>query len=277
METRANVYGDLLKNDLAPPGSFRTNSNEPDRTVCFTTRFETLNEIIKNADYRVLMRMARMGLHYDPFRQLIRCVRCDFTSRPIVEHMYNHDYSNCVGVLRIMANSANARFDSFRTWQHPNVSFRRIAESGFYYLGLNDTVCCPSCGLYLTNWFNRGDDPFREHARWSSSCPLLESLSRQKTVVALASAPPLLDEPVRSHPNALTRPNANGSSPAHVLDANGSSSADDEMLCKVCFERERNVCFVPCRHVCVCEDCAKRCQKCYVCRQKVTSLIRIFL
>jgi len=272
------MYGDLLKIDLAPPGSFKTKSaNETDPALCFETRFVSMNGIVNNNDYRVLMRMARMGLYYVSNLIRIQCVYCDFTCRPFMESMYNHEYSTCKGVFRVMTNSINARLDSFRNWPYPDVPFVRLAESGFFYFGINNTVCCPCCKLSFTNWFNRGDDPFREHARWSKSCLLVEAL-KEKPIVAVASAP-VLDEPVHptvpiDHRKVATETNRS----TQAMNPTDRSLQDDtDLMCKVCFERERNVCFVPCRHVSVCENCAQRCQSCCVCRQKISSLIRVFL
>ena len=50
--------------------------------------------------------------------------------------------------------------------------------------------------------------------------------------------------------------------------------------CVVCFEKENTYAFMPCRHKCVCKDCAKRTyerfKKCPICRQSVTSAKAIY-
>jgi hypothetical protein len=50
--------------------------------------------------------------------------------------------------------------------------------------------------------------------------------------------------------------------------------------CVVCFAKENTYAFMPCRHKCVCKDCAKktydRFRKCPVCRQKITSAKAIY-
>ena len=48
----------------------------------------------------------------------------------------------------------------------------QIAAAGFYYTGTNDQVRCFWCALELRSWVP-GDDPWREHARYSPSCPWL--------------------------------------------------------------------------------------------------------
>ena len=51
-------------------------------------------------------------------------------------------------------------------------SFDKIAEAGFYYTGEADCVRCFWCSLGLNCW-DPGDDPWREHARFSPRCPWL--------------------------------------------------------------------------------------------------------
>ena len=57
-------------------------------------------------------------------------------------------------------------------------SFVKIAEAGFYYTGERDRVRCFWCSLELDSW-DPGNDPWREHARFSPHCPwLLRSRGR---------------------------------------------------------------------------------------------------
>ncbi len=51
-----------------------------------------------------------------------------------------------------------------------------LAESGFFFLGLNDCVQCASCEIILSGWQNmdKGDDPWLQHARTSPGCPFLD-------------------------------------------------------------------------------------------------------
>ena len=53
-----------------------------------------------------------------------------------------------------------------------NPSFDKSAEAGFYYTGETDCVRCFWCSLGLNCW-GPGDDPWREHARFSPRCPWL--------------------------------------------------------------------------------------------------------
>ena len=53
-----------------------------------------------------------------------------------------------------------------------NPSYDKIAQAGFFYTGEADCVRCFWCLLGLNCW-EPGDDPWREHARFSPYCPWL--------------------------------------------------------------------------------------------------------
>jgi hypothetical protein len=48
-----------------------------------------------------------------------------------------------------------------------------MAAGGFYFMGREDMVRCPFCGVQVGRW-EPGDDPFWEHKRWSQSCGLVK-------------------------------------------------------------------------------------------------------
>ncbi len=51
----------------------------------------------------------------------------------------------------------------------------------------------------------------------------------------------------------------------------------DAMKCVVCMAKTKAICFVPCQHVCCCDDCAKLQDKCPMCRGRITQAIRVFI
>ncbi|XP_061183971.1 putative inhibitor of apoptosis [Saccostrea echinata] len=66
------------------------------------------------------------------------------------------------------------RMTSFKNWPISNiVSPEDLSKAGFYYNGLNDTVCCFFCGGKLAEW-ERGDDPWIEHAHWFPNCEFVK-------------------------------------------------------------------------------------------------------
>jgi hypothetical protein len=49
------------------------------------------------------------------------------------------------------------------------------------------------------------------------------------------------------------------------------------IACIICCEKEREVCFFPCRHVPCCQDCASKVTRCPVCRESIDDGVRVFL
>ena len=55
----------------------------------------------------------------------------------------------------------------------PNVSI--LAEAGFYFLGLNDSVQCSACEIVVNGWDGLSEkDPWIQHAKISPNCSFLE-------------------------------------------------------------------------------------------------------
>uniref|UniRef100_A0A131XUQ0 Putative inhibitor of apoptosis protein 1 and 2 iap1 iap2 n=2 Tax=Ixodes ricinus TaxID=34613 RepID=A0A131XUQ0_IXORI len=66
--------------------------------------------------------------------------------------------------------SPDARLRSFAKW--PPASPLRppdLVKAGFFYIGILDYTKCFHCDGGLCNW-ERGDDPWEEHARWFPKC-----------------------------------------------------------------------------------------------------------
>ena len=55
------------------------------------------------------------------------------------------------------------------------------------------------------------------------------------------------------------------------------STPSSSMDCKVCFDRQIEALFVPCRHLVCCGTCAALSETCPVCRGKVSEILRVFL
>lgn len=50
---------------------------------------------------------------------------------------------------------------------------------------------------------------------------------------------------------------------------------NENNLCIICCEKDRNCVFVDCNHVCSCMDCSKKLKKCPLCRSEITNVIRL--
>ncbi|KAK3578081.1 hypothetical protein CHS0354_006734 [Potamilus streckersoni] len=63
------------------------------------------------------------------------------------------------------------RKESFKTWpKYITLQPEELAEAGFIYGGVGDSVKCYYCGGGLRYW-EPGDEPWTEHAKWYPSCP----------------------------------------------------------------------------------------------------------
>lgn len=55
-----------------------------------------------------------------------------------------------------------------------------------------------------------------------------------------------------------------------------SKSTDDARMCKICYNGELGVVFLPCGHMVACVKCAPGMISCAVCREPVTMTVRAF-
>jgi hypothetical protein len=84
--------------------------------------------------------------------------------------------------------------DRLRTYERWPVSFMNkhdMAAAGFYFTGREDTVRCPVCGVRIGQW-EPGDDPFKDHKRWSSSCGFIKGYSVGNIPIGHDDDPPVI-------------------------------------------------------------------------------------
>ena len=55
-----------------------------------------------------------------------------------------------------------------------------------------------------------------------------------------------------------------------------NKSVDDARVCKICYNNELGVVFLPCGHMVACVKCAPGMTSCAVCRKAVTATVRAF-
>ncbi|XP_048205397.1 baculoviral IAP repeat-containing protein 7 [Perognathus longimembris pacificus] len=201
-------------------------------------------------------------------------------------------------------SSEELRLASFCDWPPTaGVQPELLAAAGFFHTGQQDKVRCFFCDGGLQSW-ERGDDPWTEHAKWFPRCrfllwskgrgfihsvqeacaPVLSSWDRWEDPEATAPVAP--SGPVQRDPELLVprgqiqpecvREPAETREPG-VRDAEEQlRRLQEERLCKVCLDRAVSVVFVPCGHL-ACADCAPSLQQCPLCRAPVSSCVRTFL
>lgn len=69
----------------------------------------------------------------------------------------------------------------------------------------------------------------------------------------------------------------NATSQTSILTPTSTTSSNQE--CAICLVNIRNIIILPCRHMCICEECigdaSARIDKCPICRQPYDSLLKI--
>ncbi|XP_031228891.1 baculoviral IAP repeat-containing protein 7 isoform X2 [Mastomys coucha] len=195
-------------------------------------------------------------------------------------------------------DSEDLRLASFYDWPSTaGIQPEPLAAAGFFHTGQQDKVRCFFCYGGLQSW-ERGDDPWTEHARWFPRCQFLLRSKGRDFVERIQAYTPLLGSWVSPSEEPEDTASATSSAPAHGSpellrsrreiqpeDANEPGAEDvqeqlrqlqEERRCKVCLDRAVSVVFVPCGHF-VCTECAPNLQLCPICRVPICTCIRTFL
>ncbi|KAL3882077.1 hypothetical protein ACJMK2_028450 [Sinanodonta woodiana] len=98
-------------------------------------------------------------------------------------------------------SSKNMRINSFQGWPAAiRHTPEEMAECGFYYAGFDDCVRCFHCGVGLRKWINE-DDPWIEHARWSTSCIFVLKMKGEEFVSLIKMAVEIAEKEEESYYN----------------------------------------------------------------------------
>lgn len=196
----------------------------------------------------------------------------------------------------------SARLRSYDTWP-VGIAQRReaLADAGFVYFGVSDTLVCYHCGVSLNGW-EPNDDPWIEHAKKSPQCQHVIMTKGLEFINANVPAKDVLKE--NHHidvalPNGVFRietlPTAD-SIRISFIEIN-SSDDDDELdsrpnatneriedndcsrdsLCKICYNSPMNVAVLPCGHMATCLECLVSMTKCIICREPISHYVKVFV
>jgi hypothetical protein len=81
--------------------------------------------------------------------------------------------------------------------------------------------------------------------------------------------------------NSKTLSSLNGTTNQNGTSHSANNNEDEERLCVICLVNDRDTTVLPCRHMCMCHECAqelrKQTSKCPICRKEVESLMHIKL
>ncbi|XP_045769791.1 death-associated inhibitor of apoptosis 1-like isoform X1 [Maniola jurtina] len=167
--------------------------------------------------------------------------------------------------------SEAARLRSFSDWPR---SMRQkpeeLAEAGFFYTGQGDKTKCFYCDGGLKDWEN-DDVPWEQHARWFHRCAYVQLVKGKEYIQKVISEASVIPAPAEDK-----EPKAPPSTSVEKPSEKEASPVEDTKLCRICYNEERNVCFVPCGHVVACAKCALSTDKCPMCRRTFTNAVRLY-
>lgn len=288
-------FENVLFANLAPP-SRRFLSMGCLSFKSLKTRISTLNDTnLSNDDKKDL---ARKGIFYSD--RMFKCAYCTYSTEKYDEKALKyHTYSACPKSLERLATNAALRKRSYTSFKIARkrvkspATVSELVTSGFYFDGERGDIRCSSCLLTLTK-LPTLDSVNNYHATFSPSCsyvgaqtpsapPLnvIESPTdltptTKTTTSALLETTSSLTESYTNYPN-LEENKALIKNKNNNHESGDSTWLSDEKLCRICLERERNVCFLPCRHLSTCDECAQRCKTCCICREKIKNKFVVYM
>ncbi|ABM45797.1 inhibitor of apoptosis 2 [Spodoptera frugiperda multiple nucleopolyhedrovirus] len=254
--------------DLAPPGFYQ---NIVDRLETFENSYltrEYINDLVASGIYRDAM------CNY-------KCAFCPLYLKKLDEHSLKyHKFSTCpMATKRLFENETLRKqsFCKFKTARHYYKDmYELLAKNGFYYYGKKFEIICSSCKFVIVK-LNKNDNVALIHGRYSPDCVFnapsaphydeIDELANQTTIVS------------RIYPDLSNEISMSINSDDQTLSSSSTAvdTQKDDVMCKICFERERDTCFLPCRHVSTCSQCAKRCKVCCICRKTIENKLEVFL
>ncbi|XP_066480826.1 baculoviral IAP repeat-containing protein 7 [Tiliqua scincoides] len=167
----------------------------------------------------------------------------------------------------------DGRLSTFLNWPaYAQVSPESLARAGFFYTGQDDYVQCFCCDGSLRNW-ERGDDPWVEHARCFPRCQFLLQSRGRDFVNSIQDT--YLDSPesnICQPENPPVIPQAPALNTEEQL-----RRLKEERVCKVCMDKDVSILLVPCGHLVVCAECAPNLRRCPICRGVIRDSMKAFL
>ena len=83
--------------------------------------------------------------------------------------------SSIIELQHLETKSVAIRRQTFHNWLVQFIDKNHLAAASFYYIYSKDVLCCAFCVVQVSQW-EEGDDPFKEHQRWSPSCGYIKGL-----------------------------------------------------------------------------------------------------
>ncbi|KAK2720018.1 hypothetical protein QYM36_004057 [Artemia franciscana] len=188
-------------------------------------------------------------------------------------------YAHC-GPKHPSKSTFEARLKTFANWNYSGrMDPSKLAEAGFFYLGVSDKVNCFHCDNSLDHW-KVTDDPWAEHARWFSECLFLihsmenifkeevkDSFKRKAETENTKSRRRLEKKLKTEIPNKPKRMNVDMS----------EEVIEERYKCRVCLDKRVEYIYLPCGHLASCSICTLVLANCPLCRQAIDYTAKVFL
>ncbi|XP_077296723.1 baculoviral IAP repeat-containing protein 7-B-like [Arctopsyche grandis] len=236
-----------------------------------------INKLSANTERAEILKqeLGSAGFYYNHEIFKIKCFSCDYIlnlkkgESPTAKHYLEKPRCHFLTSIRhdspkmLLYLSFQKRMQTFRFWpaalkQKPE----DMADAGLIYTGKADQVQCFFCGGKLSNW-EENDDPSIEHAYWIPTC---QFMIQRKGIYFIKSASCKREELKDKRRKALTE---------KKCDDEETSTVFHNHTCAVCYDKPVSVCFDPCGHVAVCDQCCFKSTRCPLCRLEITDILSI--
>lgn len=238
-------------------------------SILFTHgRFKTMSNMILDDDFK--LELAKTGLFMQ--NEFVKCIGCNIIMKKInAKLVKRHKFSeNCISAINSLRCNEAVRKKSFVSFKTCRRRFRsqhiicKLAKCGFYSFGKTTYVKCSCCHVIFK--FNTIEHAQKQH---HSKCVFVEidDLQEQDNdSFNLENAKEQVMNQDFRPPLTFMQPSAPF---AEEIAATTTIHLSETSECKICFEEEKSVCFLPCRHLAACVKCSRRCKKCCVCNSVI--------
>ncbi|KYN06128.1 Baculoviral IAP repeat-containing protein 3 [Cyphomyrmex costatus] len=179
-----------------------------------------------------------------------------------------------------------ARLKSFANWPLTKThNIEKMAVSGLFYKGIKDKVICHQCGVRFEAW-EPNDDPLIEHMIFFEDCSYMCLIHKSipPPIKLFEEFQKLCEDVAKSFSNltdlkvSVEDKNLCENIVKRFLNSNNLKvSVEYKSLCKICFGKDLEVLFLPCKHLIACEQCAQNVTECRVCRMVVERTLRVYI
>ena len=160
-------------------------------------------------------------------------------------------------------SSVQSRVESFRIngWALDFMNPEDLAAAGFYYRGIEDIVQCFACNGKLWRW-HAGDDPMADHRRHYAHCSFVRGILLPSSSIQRQSQ----DVCGIYMENSPQNPNNNVE----------QQETSNRIVCKICYDEEMTLMFIPCNHIICGFECGYRLQTCPICNSRIRVRERVY-